>query len=285
MSESELQLAKVQRSFRRSLKTYDENAFVQLEIAQTLMKMLHGSLTQNEQVRYFERVFEIGTGTGFLTKALLENFDINHLVLNDLVAECKPIIAELLSENTLSSLGEKNKSEKLSQLSWEFIEGDINECELTEKQNLICSSSTLQWVKDMPALLEKLHVNLSDGGCLAVSSFGQNHFSELRKIRELNQQADRDKPILNYINEQGWRTLLATKFSVQDIQTHTITLWFDSFDELLKHLRNTGVNGNASEQWSQRKKQEFAKAYESLFAEQGKLPLSYEPIYIIANKI
>lgn len=285
MSESELQLAKVQRSFRRSLKTYNENAFVQLEIAQTLIKMLHESFTKYEQVPYFERVFEIGSGTGFLTKALLENFEVNHLVINDLVEECKPIIAELLSKDTRSSFDEKLKSEKPSQLSWEFIEGDINECELKQKQNLICSSSTLQWVKDMPALLEKLYNNLSDGGCLAVGSFGQNHFLELRKVRELNQQADHVESALNYINEQDWRSLLATKFSIQDIQTHTITLWFDSFDELLKHLRNTGVNGNAREQWSQRKKEEFAMAYESLFAEQGKLPLSYEPIYIIANKI
>ncbi len=284
MSESELKLAKVQRSFRRSLKTYDENAFVQLEIAQTLIKMLCESFLQHKQVMHFERVFEVGCGTGFLTKALLENFDINHIVLNDLVAECEPIITTLLSGLSIDTAvpdGIHKKIEKMPQLKWEFIASDINACEIPDKQNLICSASTLQWMSDIPSLLESFHTSLSDDGWLALTSFGPNHFSELR---ELNRQMDNESHALNYISEQEWLMKLATKFSVQDIQTYRITLWFDSFDELLKHLRNTGVNGNARKQWNQGMMQGFAEKYESLFAQKGKLPLSYEPLYIIAKK-
>lgn len=287
---SELQLAKVQRSFRRSLNTYDENAYVQLEIAQTLIKILHTQRTKHEQLTHFDRVFEIGCGTGFLTNALLGNFDVSHLILNDLVAECELHIDALLSNITNSSglpVNDFERVGKLSGLSWEFIAGDINVSEIKPEQDLICSASSLQWVNDIPALLDKIHLNLSDDGCLALSSFGPNHFSELselNKVNESQQQLNNIKSGLSYINQENWLTMLGSKFSIQDIQTHTITLWFDSFDELLKHLRNTGVNGNASGRWSQRIKQDFSERYEALFSQKGKLPLSYEPVFIVANK-
>lgn len=278
MFKSQPQLEKVQQSFRRALKTYDDNAFVQLEIAQTLMKILAEKRDENAQKTHFNSVFEIGCGTGFLTKALLDDFTVDHLVANDLVAECKPIINVFLSE-MLSITGNKTLN------SWEFVAGDINECDIKPQQDLICSASTLQWVEDVPALLEKFYENLSSNGWLALTSFGPNHFSEIHALNQENVNTGHD---LNYLDISEWRNMLETHikaaFFVENIQTQSVTLWFDSFDELLRHLRNTGVNGNTRRHWSQGMKKDFAMRYEALFSQQGKLPLTYEPVYIVARK-
>ena len=260
-------LNKIQQSFRRSLKTYDENAFVQLEIAETLIKVFSGHCIHT---RHFPQVLELGCGTGFLTKALLNAYSVQELYLNDLVEECEPVLVEQLR----SFVGKQLHS-------WEFVSGDINKLNINEQYNLVCSSSSLQWVNDLPVVLMKIASCLRSKGWLVLSSFGSGHFFELN---ELNQSLGNKSLNLNYATETQWNQLLESEFEIKSIESQTITVWFDSVEEMLKHLRNTGVNGNARQQWSQKSFNEFARSYESKFAKQGRLPLSYEPIFIIAQK-
>ena len=260
-------LNKIQQSFRRSLKTYDENAFVQLEIAETLIKVFSDHCVQ---ARHFPQVLELGCGTGFLTKALLNACSVQELYLNDLVEECEPVLVEQLRSFVGNQLG-----------SWEFVSGDINKLNIDEQYDLVCSSSSLQWVDDLTVVLMKVASGLRSKGWLALSSFGPGHFFELN---ELNQSLGNKSESLNYATETQWKYLLERDFHIKSIESQTITVWFNSLEEMLKHLRNTGVNGNARQQWSQKLFTEFACSYESKFAKQGRLPLSYEPIFIIAQK-
>ena len=262
-------LEKVHQSFSRSLKTYDDNAFVQLEIAQTLVKILLDELAKGDQVRQFESVFEIGCGTGFLTKALLDNCDVKQLLLNDLVGDC-----ELVIENMISDL-------QINNVSWGFLAGDVNTIPLPDKYDLVCSSSTLQWVNDMPALLNKLDQCLLPDGWLMLSSFGTQHFHQLREIALEMGNNNND---LSYFDQDDWGSLLGERFILKNMQSHTVTLMFDSVEEVLKHLRSTGVNGNARRQWSLSRMKKFVQLYSSMFAQNGQYPLSYEPVYILAKK-
>ena len=82
-----LTLKKVEQSFRRSLQTYDQHAFVQLEIAQALAKILTDTKLTG---RNLESVFEFGCGTGFLTKALLKQFNDKQYDLNDCLLYTSP---------------------------------------------------------------------------------------------------------------------------------------------------------------------------------------------------
>jgi len=263
-----LTLKKVEQSFRRSLRTYDQHAFVQLEIAETLAKILI-DITLEEQK--FESVFEFGCGTGFLTKALLKQFKVKYYELNDLVPECEFSLSGFLNELPRSQLA-----------SWDFIPGDINHHRIEKSYNLICSTSTLQWVADIPKLVAKIQQSLSTNGLFAFSSFGPHHFQELK---QLNQILDNQITSLNYLTETQWKGILADGFEVRKLSSNTITLWFDSFQELLMHLRKTGVNGNSRMQWSQAKLKIFAEQYQDKFMKNGKIPLSYEPVYGVAKSL
>ena len=260
-------MQKVQQSFRRSLKTYNEHAFVQLEIAQTLAKLLF----ENSSKQRFERIFEIGCGTGFFTKALLDRFAVQELCLNDLVAECEMILAEVLHAYSESQFQ-----------TWHFSAADANQLNLTGEFDLICASSSLQWVTDLPTLLNKMADSLSSQGCLAISSFTSGHFYELQTI---NQQLGSQRQELNYEDQLQWHELLDKQFDLKKIEEQKITLWFDSVQEMLLHLRYTGVNGNTRQHWSQVQLQEFVELFEAEFSQNGRLPLTYAPIFIVAEKL
>ena len=261
------ELQKVQQSFRRSLRTYNEHAFVQLEIAQTLAKLLFENLSKQQ----LQRVFEIGCGTGFFTKALLDKFAVQELHLNDLVGECEVILDEVLREYSESQFQ-----------AWRFSAADVNQLDFDGEFDLICSSSSLQWVTDLSALLNKMVNSLSSRAYLAISSFTSGHFHELQTI---NQQLGSQRQELNYVDLLQWRELLEKQFDLKKIEEQKITLWFDSVEEVLLHLRYTGVNGNTGQHWSQAQLKEFVELFEAEFSQDGRLPLTYAPIFIVAEKL
>jgi hypothetical protein len=52
---------------------------------------------------------------------------------------------------------------------------------------------------------------------------------------------------------------------------------------VLKHLKNTGVNGIKSTTWSKEKLNTFENAYRQNFSDKNEVTLTYEPITIIAK--
>lgn len=49
-------------------------------------------------------------------------------------------------------------------------------------------------------------------------------------------------------------------------------MWFASPREVLRHLRDTGVNGRASRPWSRRDLDAFWPAYDQSFGQSGRVP-------------
>lgn len=63
-----------------------------------------------------------------------------------------------------------------------------------------------------------------------------------------------------------------------------MVLEFGNIRSLLRHLRLTGVNGNARQGWSRARLRAFEAAYHSRFGRGGRLPLSYDPVWLVARK-
>jgi malonyl-CoA O-methyltransferase len=60
--------------------------------------------------------------------------------------------------------------------------------------------------------------------------------------------------------------------------------WFPDALALLKHLRDTGVNGAASQNWTARDLKDFETRYRQRFGTPRGLPLTYDPVWVIAQK-
>lgn len=252
--------SKVLQSFQRALSSYDKEAIVQKSCATKLADYLKESDTPP----VLERVFEFGCGTGFLTHQILDQFKVGHYIVNDLIEECEPFI-------TVPSIDHSNS---------EFVAGDIDQIELPSSCDLICSSSCIQWSTDQNKLLDRITFALKEQGSLAISSFSNGHFKELESAKKSSLSSE----ALNYWSNQDWQNYLHPSYDTQLIETHEVTLWFESVRELLLHLRLTGVNGNAGQSWNQQSLLEFEERYRREFELDGKVPLSYRPIYIIARK-
>ena len=81
---------RVERSFSRSFRSYHDTAGQQAQIAEKLVK----DLVRLGAPRRFVNGFEIGCGTGHLTKALRGRFEFGRLTVNDLMPDSRSTAAD-----------------------------------------------------------------------------------------------------------------------------------------------------------------------------------------------
>lgn len=248
---------RIRQSFRRGLQSYHRNASVQADIAARLSQMLQ---EQGAPGR-FGAALEFGCGTGHLTRQLLQRFDIGSLVLNDLVPE--------------AALGLKELQPAPPQARFEC--GPIESLALPQDLDLIASASTVQWIPDLPALTAQLAAHLKPGGWLALSGFGRRQFHELAALGS-------GAAAPSYLDAADWPAVLPEGVEILAVEQAPAVLEFGSAVALLKHLRQTGVNGQARQNWSRRRLQEFEAAYQARFGRGGQLPLTYDPVLLVARK-
>ncbi|GAA6209998.1 hypothetical protein NBRC116601_32910 [Cognatishimia sp. WU-CL00825] len=242
---------RVQQSFRRGLASYHSSATHQADIAARLALQL----VQAGAPKSFANALEFGCGTGHLTQHLRRNFTFQSLTLNDLVPECAAFA------------GAKDH----------FVPGPIETLQLPMALDLVCSASTVQWLDDIPATLSHLSQALVPGGWLALSGFGTSQFHELRALGS-------EAAAPSYVDAEHWRAMLPSDLKIKHLSQARRVAWFPNALALLKHLRETGVNGAASKAWTQTALKGFETQYRQRFGTPRGLPLTYDPVWIVAQK-
>ncbi|MFY0310236.1 malonyl-ACP O-methyltransferase BioC [Leisingera sp. D0M16] len=254
----QLDQSRVRQSFRRGLESYHRNASVQAEIAAQLAEMLQAQGAPGQ----FGAALEFGCGTGHLTRQLLHRYRIGSLLLNDLVPEAAFALQAL---------------EGAEQPQVRFEAGPVESLPLPQELDLIASASTVQWIPDLPALTARLAARLKPGGWLALSGFGRGQFRELAALGSAAAAP-------SYLDAGEWRAVLPESLNLLAVTQAPVVLEFDNALALLKHLRQTGVNGHAQQSWSRRHLRDFEDAYRARFGRSGKLPLTYDPVLLVARR-
>lgn len=255
-SQKTLSQARVQQSFRRGLGSYHAGASVQARIAGHLSAML-----AENAGRSFERVFEFGCGTGHLTRALTENHEIEELYLNDLVPDCADAAQAAVCGTP----------------KVRFQAGDVQSVELPGAADLIASASTVQWIENQPRLLACLSGQLAEGGWLALSGFGSAQFHELAALG-----STAGAP--GYRDAGEWAAILPAEMELVAVHQTRIVRYFDTARDVLRHLRETGVNGNAQGGWTRGQLAGFEAEYDARFRTDAGLTLTYDPVWMLARK-
>lgn len=250
---SDVDKTRLKARFARGLATYRQAAHVQAMMAGTLMDALAAVRPE----RHFWRILELGCGDGLLTSRIEETLSYGQLTLVDIVPAC----ADCHCHRPRA----------------QFTPGDMETMPLPEA-DLVLAGAVFQWAADLPGLLRRLQRLLSRDGLLAFSTFGPDN---LREIAALTGRS------LSYSSLADLVALLqASQFTVLAAREEHRVLFFPNATAVLEHLRDTGVNGvKSGKPWTRHVLRDFSERYQQDYAgADGRVPLSYHPLWIVAQK-
>ena len=244
--------ALVAQRFAKAGQSYVEHAVVQKQISAQLFEYLKQYCPQS-----LPSVLEIGCGSGNLTHLFESYFQVDQLYLNDLYAD--------VDQHFLN----------FKHVNW--LIGDIEQLELPLELDAVVSSSALQWMTDLPALLQRIYDALKPKGYLGFSTFGENNLIEIKQLTGQGLNYYSLEALQQQLQENGFEILL--------IQQAYKQAYFDHPKSVLQHLKATGVTATAtSHRWTKQSLQQFYSDYQQFYDEQG-FRLTYHPIYVIARRI
>ncbi|MEA4862160.1 MAG: malonyl-ACP O-methyltransferase BioC [Victivallaceae bacterium] len=243
----------IKKRFSRRLGGYRSHAIVQREMAVKLLENLESFAGTSR----FARIFEIGCGAGILSEKIAAALDYDNLILNDIVSDCDGLVDRIPRAAFLAA-----DVESLQSLPGPF--------------DLIISNAVVQWLSEPEKLFDGALAALNPGGVFAFSSFAPDN---MREVRELTGAG------LPYTEPEQLETWGNARFAKVEVFTRQTILKFEDPLDVLRHLRDTGVNAvKAPPFWNRRRLQEFRNSYESRFGRAGRVPLSYSPLYFYARK-
>ena len=243
----------IRKRFSGAGAAYGDAAVVQRDIAAALSSMID----MHVPGLFRDRILEVGCGTGFLTRRLAADTAVKELFINDICSEFSSFFEDLPSVK--------------------FIPGDAELIDFPSGIGLIASSSVIQWFDSQESFFHKCRKCLRSGGYLAFSTFGPGNLYEIYKTTGSG---------LPYRSLDSLIAMLSPEFDiVHSFETFSV-LRFSSPVEVLRHLKQTGVNGIRRRLWTRSDLADFTRRYLFNFAvsDTGSgCTLTYHPLYVVAQ--
>ena len=239
--------ALVKTRFAKSLDTYDENALIQKIMASKLVSLL--------EKKEFSSILEVGCATGVLTREIVGNINFECFSANDIVEKSSDYISTIID-------------------NCEFISGDIEVVDINKTYDLIISNACLQWCNNLTQTIDKLYSLLNDDGMLAFSVFGEENLFEINDLFKIENKFYPITELKTYLK----------KYNFIEYREEKSRLYFDNAIDVLKHLKYTGVNAIAPFNLTKTKIKEFEESYKRKYADNQKVYLTYNPVFIVIKK-
>ncbi|OAG27144.1 hypothetical protein TH606_08525 [Thermodesulfatator autotrophicus] len=236
------------KRFKKALPTYDQEARIQALMAKELVNLLFSLREQ------FEKVLEIGIGTGLFTVSFFDKYQPNFMIALDLVSDNFLDLAKKYPLFLLKADAESLPFKK-------------------ENFDLVVSNATFQWFTNPEKTLVELAKIIKPGGLLAFSTFGPSTMKELFPTK-------RPPGILS---SQEWLSIKPASFIPLVQKEWQETLFFESPKEALAHVKKTGALGYLKSSWSVKDYRSWERKYRNLATKAG-YPLTFEPIVMIWRK-
>lgn len=189
--------------FGKNFSTYDENAIIQKKVAENLTNFISKKFNNQK----FDKVIELGCGTGIFTREFLKKFEINEIDLNDCF----------------------NTKDYFKGIDYKrFICDDMNKA-VDQNYDIVISSSSFQWIEDLEKLIENISKKSEK---LAFSIYIDGNLREISEHFGVG---------LKYKKIEDILLILKKYFKNIEYYSEEKTLNFSSPIEALRHLKKTGV--------------------------------------------
>lgn len=255
ITENSFKNSRVAKQFSKGYKTYNQEAVVQSRVCSKLID----TLIESKLPISGDSVLEIGSGTGILTKKIIDSISPSILHINDIALDAELWLTTVLKDSCSR---------------WKFLGGDAEQINFPQRYNLIISASTFQWFKEPEKFIAKVTNHLNSGDVFALATYGDKNFKELR---------DMGVKSLDYKSLEWFKENLEANFEIKHITEEVETLHFKEPIDILYHLKRTGVNSlGMRDSTSLNSLSEFKLRYKK--ADNGEYPLTYNPQYIIVVK-
>lgn len=206
----------IARNFSRCANLYDTYSDIQRKSAQKILSDIEG--------RGFNKILEIGCGTGNYTLLLREKFKDAKITAID--------ISGKMIEIARRKLGGKGIG---------FMVGDGESADFPDEEfDLITSNACFQWFGNLKTALGRYKRLLMKGGLISFSAFGPLTFCELSEALAGPIAAER------FMGEDGIRRALYGNFNEPRMKEFTYQESFATLLDLLKKIKYSGIRGNAA---------------------------------------
>jgi malonyl-CoA O-methyltransferase len=258
----------IRRNFARRAQSYDRYAGMQRRMAHGLVAAVGEALARAG------RILEIGCGTGYLTGLIRQANREARLVALDLDAALVTAARRRLGPE--------------AGVAWLVADG---EAPLRGEYDLIIANATFQWFTQPGETMAALYRNLAPGGVLAFSTLGPQTFQELAESlnqagRSLNLPALPPIPAQGFGDQETWSDrIYQAGFPQVRLAREMAIATFPSVKEFLQALRATGATNPRPSPFSPRLLRALMAAYQTDYGRDGAIPVSYEMIWAVAQKI
>lgn len=162
--------------------------------------------------------------------------------------------------------------------------GDMEQLPLADRSfDLAISAAALQWVNDLDRVFAEVRRSLAPGGLWLFATFGPDTLRELRAaFAAVDVGATPHVNAFIDMHDIG-DALVRAGFADPVMDQETLTVTYPDFRSLLQDLRRIGVRnalaGRARGLFGPRRLQAAEKVYRSEFAQDGRLPATWEVVY------
>lgn len=252
----------VAHSFSRAAASYDSVAALQRRIGHQLLAYAAGD--------WQGRVLDLGSGSGYFTRILAEQPQVNELIALD------------LAEGMLDFARSQRDHDKIRWLC-----ADAETLPLADNSlDGAFTSLAIQWCDECERLFAGLQRTLKPGALLAFATLGPRTLWELRDAWS---RVDDFVHVNGFESRHRLRAALAGRFEIERFESEEICLQYPDLRGLTDELKGIGahnVNPGRNRGLSGRQRvKAFREAYEGFRNGEGLLPATYEVYYGLARAL
>ena len=244
-------MSKIRNTINTASSNYNDNAFLQNEIANRLAEKLKVISIKPQTI------IDLGSGTGFLSEKTAKIFPNSILV-------CVDFAQQSLLENS------QNLKVCANAYKLPFASNSVD---------FIVSNLMMQWCPDLTTLFNECFRVLKPQGLFLFTTFGPDTLKELKRSWSV---VDSSAHVNNFIDMHDiGDQMLQSGFQSPIMEMENITLTYEKVVDLMHDLKAIGAQNVANRSKALTGKTKFKKMIEMYenYREDGKLPATYEVIY------